>query len=391
MDTTKTNKTKNASSKNPTPPVALIEEVNAPSGADAFLFSSTETRTSGGKVNVPLGADALNPVGMGSDSSDMSAVSEALADDLPMTEVENKKKLKRQRQKLRKQLEKGMEGCSIAGEKGVTEGTPKAGTSGATSKPAKESHSSGEDSRKRGRTAGDTPDMVLKKRKLYSQAVKKAINLLVVCKEDSREITSLDADHITSVIDDRLLDGSISTCRVHRTSLQPNGLNILCEDQETVDVLKILINSLPAPSEDHPGYHAMAPGDRPPLKRFFAWFPGNRSPRDNFKLLGACNKGLDVKKITIKAVIPGDGGNTLVLGVDIDLMAYLEAHNFKLFCGARGSIQLKEQRHQKAAEAGKTMPVPEDPQVETQPMEKGESEKESEPEPSMEALGTATD
>lgn len=321
--------------------------MNVPSGTDALNPGVVGSPYSGGKVNVPLGTDALNPEIVRTTPSggrvDVPSGTDALNPGetnkftLPR---KSKGQLKRERRRLAAAMAK-----SLVIEEGGAKG--KTAPAVSTDEPPKTvmgTPSCGEESRKRGRTAGDTPELQLKKSKLgssFSQAVKKGIKLRVTCKDDSKEMTSGDANYIAKMIEERVLEGNI--CQVERNYLQPDGLYYICKDEKTMTWLRSIINQLAAPTEveDHPGYLAMGPGDRPPLKRFFVWFPGDREPSKSLKMLQICNPGFDAKRVAIRAVIPGEGGYTLVLGVAAELIGLLEANNFRLYCGV-SSVQFKE-------------------------------------------------
>lgn len=77
--------------------------------------------------------------------------------------------------------------------------------------------------------------------------------------------------------------------------LQPNGFNIVCEDQETVDVdtQKTIVNELPGPTEldDHPGYLVMAPGDRSPMKGFFGLILWQQATQGQHQVPGRIQQG----------------------------------------------------------------------------------------------------
>lgn len=336
---------KNAS-KNPqihTDSSEKMEVVDELVSSDAS--SLPPTRTSGGEADAPSGADTLNPEGTESTKLGVDKLETSVDGSTPLS----KKALKRRKQKERRQTLSALSRVSLSQEGGSKEGPP--GTSGNTSDSGAVERS--EESRKRSRIPGDTPELVQKKARTYSQAAKKGITLKITCKDDNREVSEADSIFIASAIEEHmfLAAGRIQP-QVERNILRSDGLYISCRDQKTLDWLKTVVNDLSPPEEDHPGFIALGPGDRPPMRRFYVWFPGPREPARSVRLLEICN-GLEPKKIIIRAVIPGEGGNTLVLGVATEMLELLKKNDYSLYCGL-GKVHFRD-------------PVPKKPELEAAP------------------------
>ena len=254
-----------------------------------------------------------------------------------------KKREKRLRQKMRKNLEK-------------------LNLQGASTSTAEDQHREAHGTLRK-RSDVSTPQSERnppKKRKTevqkFSDALKKDLMVYVGPTEGDSPISPEEYQSIKKSLTKSILDrdSGEESVRVESCSHLSGRVRIACADQRSLDWMKTEAKKLVPLPGARQGYWVMGPGDLPPTKKCTAWVPIElaESKEALLDLLKKSNRGLRIEGIHLIREAPRSGradfpGRLCIFAIEEDSFKQLEALNMRPYCGM-GRIKLNCRNQGKA-------------------------------------------
>ena len=307
---------------------------------------SVETAVDAGhKVDAAVVTDAEQSVAPVS-TGNTGAIS---SEEVVPKDAATRKREKKQRQRLRKNLEK----LNL-------QGTP------LTSSPVKGAEPSENLARKR--TLGSTPGSAKpppKKSRLtgpdYSGAVRKELAVYVGPCAGEDPITPAEFCYVKRILTKRMLECSSKGAfvSVDGCSHYSGRVRVLCSDEQSLNWIREEARKLVPESGPRKRFWVMGPGDLPPTRRCTAWVPVEQagSKEAILKLLAMGNRNLRVgglhltRETQVSKSKSGQEGRVCIFDAELDVAKQLEALQMRPHCGlGRISLQFKSHHPDPALE-----------------------------------------
>jgi len=294
-------------------------------------------------VNACLSADTVSAMDAGSPAVAVLAANVGTTSAGKMSPLKDKttrKKEKRQRQKVRKSLEKlnlqAAPDASVSGPPEISSSRKRTlGSTPGSAKPAP----------KRSRVSG--PD--------FAGAVRKELAVYVGPCEGEEPITSAEFSRVRSSLTKTILgrsDSEEGAIRVESCTHYNGRVKISCADELTLKWIREEAKKLDPGPGTRKKFWVMGPGDLPPTRRCTAWVPMHlaESKVVLLDLLRRSNKGrlrvdgLHLTRETPVSMSHTGEGRVCIFAAEEDVFRQLEALQMRPYCGM-GRLTLKSRSH----------------------------------------------